>query len=190
MTEKKHANPAPLGLMGFGMTTILLNIHNMGFAPVNSAIIAMGIFYGGLAQVVAGIMEFRKGNSFGATAFTSYGFFWMSLCAIWMLPEMGFTKAIAPDPSFFAWYLFLWGTFTFFMWLGTWGGGRVTQFVFLSLTILFYLLAAHNWLHATCAGATVGVIAGITGVICGSSAVYLSMAELLDEVRGKKILPY
>ena len=73
------ANPAPLGLLGFGMTTVLLNLHNAGFFELNGMILAMGICYGGLAQVIAGIMEWKKGNTFAATAFISYGFFWLSL---------------------------------------------------------------------------------------------------------------
>lgn len=73
------ANPAPLGLLGFGMTTVLLNMHNAGFFALGSMILAMGIFYGGLAQIVAGIMEWKKNNTFGATAFFSYGCFWLSL---------------------------------------------------------------------------------------------------------------
>ncbi|MCL2295888.1 MAG: acetate uptake transporter, partial [Methanomassiliicoccaceae archaeon] len=72
------ANPAPLGLLAFGMTTVLLNLHNLGLYGLDSTILTMGIFYGGLAQVVAGIFEFKKGNTFGATAFTSYGFFWLT----------------------------------------------------------------------------------------------------------------
>ena len=83
------ANPAPLGLMGFGMTTVLLNIHNAGFYPMNAMILSMGIFYGGIAQVIAGIMEWKKGNTFGTTAFTSYGLFWLSLVGIVLLPKSG-----------------------------------------------------------------------------------------------------
>ncbi|MFL9598738.1 acetate uptake transporter, partial [Aeromonas veronii] len=71
--SEKLANPAPLGLMGFGMTTILLNIHNAGFFPISAMILAMGLFYGGVAQIIAGIMEYKRGNTFGVTAFTSYG---------------------------------------------------------------------------------------------------------------------
>ena len=78
-------NPAPLGLLGFGMTTVLLNLHNAGFFALGSMILAMGIFYGGLAQVIAGIQEWKKNNTFGATAFTSYGFFWLSLVALLVL---------------------------------------------------------------------------------------------------------
>ena len=85
--DSVRANPAPLGLMGFGMTTVLLNLHNAGFFELDDTILAMGIFYGGLAQIIAGIMEFRKGNTFGLTAFTSYGFFWLSLVAIVLLGE-------------------------------------------------------------------------------------------------------
>ena len=83
------ANPAPLGLMGFGMTTVLLNIHNAGFYPMNAMILSMGFFYGGIAQVIAGIMEWKKGNTFGTTAFTSYGLFWLSLVGIVLLPKSG-----------------------------------------------------------------------------------------------------
>ena len=91
MAEKNTlANPAPLGLMGFGMTTVLLNIHNANpsVLPIGSMILAMGIFYGGLAQIIAGILEFRKGNTFGVTAFTSYGLFWLSLVALLIIPNI------------------------------------------------------------------------------------------------------
>ena len=91
MAEVK-ANPAPLGLMGFGMTTFLLNIHNAGFYPVGSMILSMGFFYGGLAQIIAGIMEFRNGNTFATTAFTSYGIFWWTLVSTWSFPKIYFEK--------------------------------------------------------------------------------------------------
>ena len=87
------ANPAPLGLMGFGMTTVLLNLHNVGLWPIGAMILGMGIFYGGLAQVIAGIMEFKKGNTFGTTAFTSYGFFWLSLVFLLIAPNLGWWEA-------------------------------------------------------------------------------------------------
>ena len=83
------ANPAPLGLCAFGMTTVLLNLHNAGFFEMNSMIFAMGIFYGGLAQVIAGIIEAKKNNTFGLTAFTSYGFFWLSLVGLIVMPKLG-----------------------------------------------------------------------------------------------------
>src|ERR1700751_3512456 len=86
-------NPAPLGLLGFGMTTVLLNMHNAGFFEINAMILAMGIWYGGVAQIIAGIMEWRKGNTFATTAFISYGFFWFSLVALIILPKLGCVTA-------------------------------------------------------------------------------------------------
>ncbi|MCD8351776.1 MAG: acetate uptake transporter [Planctomycetaceae bacterium] len=184
MNDVKLGNPAPLGLMGFGMTTILLNLHNAGFFPVTSIVMAMGLCYGGLAQVIAGILEFRKGNTFGMTAFTSYGFFWISLVGIWVLPTLGWTEA--PPLAFMGWYLALWGVFTFFMFIGTLRGGKGLQCVFASLTVLFALLALRDFLgsHA------IGTLAGYVGIICGASAVYVAMAEVLAEQYGRKVLPF
>ncbi|MCC8117118.1 MAG: acetate uptake transporter [Planctomycetes bacterium] len=184
MNEVKLANPGPLGLMGFGMTTILLNIHNAGFFPVSAVILAMGLFYGGLAQVIAGILEYRKGNTFGVTAFTSYGFFWIALVFTWVLPKLGWTEA-TPE-AFMGWFLALWGVFTFFMFIGTLKANRGLQFVFLSLTALFALLALRDFTgsHA------IGVLAGYVGLVCGASAIYLAMAEVLAEMYGRKVMPY
>ncbi len=180
--ENKLGNPAPLGLMGFGMTTVLLNIHNAGFFPLGTMILAMGVFYGGLAQVIAGIMEFKKGNTFGMTAFTSYGFFWLTLVGLILFSKWGWMTG-APK-GFLGWYLFLWGVFTFFMWIGTFGKNRALQFVFLSLWILFLLLAIEHW-----GVPSVGHFAGYEGIICGLSAIYLAMAEVINESLGKTVLP-
>jgi hypothetical protein len=183
--ENKLANPAPLGLMGFGMTTVLLNIHNAGFFPVSAMILAMGIFYGGIAQVIAGIMEFRKGNTFGTTAFTSYGMFWLTLVALWVIPGTNAPNGGATPVPFMGCYLFMWGLFTCFMWFGTFKKNRALQFVFLSLTILFFLLAARDFLGSP----AIGRIAGFEGIICGLSAIYLAMAEVLNEAKGRIVLP-
>ena len=113
MGNTKLANPAPLGLMGFGMTTILLNLANSGLFAFDVAILAMGIFYGGIAQIFAGLLEYKKGNTFGLTAFTSYGSFWLTLVAILLMPKMGL--ADAPHAHFLGMYLGLWGVFTLFM---------------------------------------------------------------------------
>lgn len=184
MNDVKLANPAPLGLMGFGMTTILLNIHNAGFYPVTSVILAMGLFCGGLTQVIAGILEFRKGNTFGMTAFTSYGFFWIALVFTWILPKLGWTEA-TPE-GFMGWFLLLWGIFTFFMFIGTLKGNRTLSFVFGSLTLLFALLALRDFSGSH----GVGILAGYVGIVCGASAVYLAMAEVLAEQYGRKVLPF
>ena len=137
----KTGNPAPLGLMGFGMTTILLNLHNAGFIALDSMILSMGIFYGGLAQVIAGIMEWKKGNTFAATAFTSYGMFWLSLVALITLPKTGLGVA---GPSGFSVpaYLIMWGIFTLVLFFATLRLNRALQVVFGSLTVLFFMLAA------------------------------------------------
>lgn len=172
-----RANPAPLGLMGFGMTTVLLNIHNAGYFPMDPMILAMGVFYGGLAQVIAGILEYRKGNTFGVTAFTSYGLFWMSLVAIILRG--------GADPGFLGWYLFLWGVFTAYMFVGTLNKNVALQVVFGTLAVLFFLLAIGHWADSE----TIIKIAGFEGIFCGSSAIYLAAAEVLNETRGKKLLP-
>ncbi|MBW1973363.1 MAG: hypothetical protein DRN08_06860 [Thermoplasmata archaeon] len=178
------SNPAPLGLMGFGMTTVLLNLHNAGFYPLDTMILAMGIFYGGIAQVIAGIMEFKKGNTFGTTAFLSYGLFWLTLVFLLVLPNMNWWSVKQNNASFSA-YLFLWGLFTFGMFIGTFKLNRALQVIFGSLTILFWLLALE---HIT-GNKTIGIIAGWEGIFCGFSAIYTSIAQVLNEVFGKTILP-
>src|ERR1019366_3099241 len=104
------ANPAPLGLLGFGMTTVLLNLHNAGLYELNTMILAMGICYGGIAQVIAGIMEWKKGNTFATTAFISYGFFWLSLVTLVVLPKI-IPALIPANETAMAAYLALWGLF-------------------------------------------------------------------------------
>ena len=185
MAEKNLlANPAPLGLMGFGVTTVLLNLHNAGLFALGSMILAMGIFYGGLAQIVAGILEFKKGNTFGVTAFTSYGLFWMSLVAILVIPSM-FPGISAPSSVAMAAYLFMWGLFTFLMFISTLKKPVALQFVFISLAVLFWLLALGDFTG----NATITMIAGYEGIVCGLSAIYLAMAEVINETYGKIIVP-
>ena len=180
----KIANPAPVGLLGFGMTTILLNIHNTGVYPISAMILAMGLFYGGIAQIIAGVLEYKRGNTFAYTAFVSYGSFWLTLVFLILAPKWGITEAT--EPGFMAWYLFVWGLFTLFMYLGTVKKSPVLRFVFSSLTILFFLLAVRDWTGSV----LIGHIAGWEGIICGASAFYLGVAEVLEEARGRKFLPF
>jgi len=177
------ANPAPLGLLGFGMTTVLLNLHNAGLYNLDSMIMAMGIFYGGLAQIIAGIMEWKKGNTFAATAFTSYGLFWLSLVGLVLIPKTGLIQA--PQPSAMAAYLIMWGIFTSVMFAGTLKINRALQFVFASLAILFFLLAFSDILNSV----VLRSIAGYEGIICGLSAIYAGLAQVLNEIYDKIILP-
>ncbi len=176
-------NPAPLGLMGFGMTTILLNLHNAGLIDLTAAIMAMGIFFGGLAQVAAGLMEWKKGNTFGTTAFTSYGFFWLALVGLWVLPELGI--GAVTDKGTLAWFLGLWGAFTAVMFVGTLRTNRALQFVFGSLAVLFFALAIGDALG----NAGVTVAAGVIGIVCGMSAMYTSLAQVLNETYGREVVP-
>jgi len=185
MVEKNVlANPTPLGLMGFGMTTVLLNIHNAGFYALGSMILAMGIFYGGIAQIIAGILEYKKGNTFGMTAFSSYGLFWLTLVGLIFIPNI-IPGVVAPNSTAMVAYFFMWGLFTFMMFISTLKKNKALQFVFISLSILFWLLSLSEFTG----NSTVTIIAGYEGIICGLSAVYLAMAEVINETYGKIILP-
>ena len=177
------ANPAPLGLCAFGLTTVLLNFANAGLYPLDSMILGMGVFYGGLAQVLAGIMEWRKGNTFATTAFTSYGFFWLSFGGLVMLPKLGL--GAAPVPIALAAYLGVWGVFTLILFFGTLALTRALQAVFLSLAVLFFLLAIGD----ITGSALIKTIAGIEGIFCGSLAIYTGLAQVLNDVHKKTVLP-
>ena len=182
-THDHTANPAPLGLLGFGMTTVLLNLHNAGLVELGSMILGMGIFYGGIAQVLAGLMEWKKGNTFGTVAFTSYGFFWLSLVAVWTLPKMG----LAEPSSLGAMgaYLTMWGLLTFVLLIATLRLNRATQFIFASLTVLFALLAVADFTGSS----ALKVFAGWEGIVCGLSAIYVAAAQILNEQFGRSVLP-
>jgi succinate-acetate transporter protein len=214
--SEKSANPAPLGLLGFGMATILLNflliiqsVKNAEIGQIDAMIIGMGIFYGGLAQIIAGILEYKRGNTFTTTAFTSYGLFWLSFIALnWLGTNSVANRYVWPffggsytggtpwlvSNEAFAAYFFMWGIFTFVMFFGTLKANRTLQFLFMSLAVLFFLLAAKSVILTYNAMATEQLaiftrIIGTEGVICGSSAVYLALAEVLNEIHGKTILP-
>jgi uncharacterized protein len=177
------ANPAPLGLCAFGTTTVLLNIHNAGFFEMNSMILAMGIFYGGVAQVIAGIIEAKKNNTFGLTAFTSYGLFWLSLVAIIVLPKMGWVTA--PSENAMVAYLAVWGVFTLLLFFGTLRLNRALQLVFATLTVLFFLLALGDYTG----NVAIKHFAGYEGILCGALAIYTGVAGLLNEMFGRIVLP-
>jgi succinate-acetate transporter protein len=177
------ANPAPLGMLGFGVTTILLNLQHAGVVADGSPAVTVGIASGGLAQVVAGVMEWRKRNTFGTVAFIGYGLFWLSLVALLVAPRLGLTDAA--DRSGMAAYLFVWGLFTVVMSIATLRMSRAVMGVFFSLTLLFFLLA---FADAT-ASAALERIAGVEGIVCGLGAIYVGAAQMLNEVWGRTILP-
>src|SRR5438094_6912975 len=177
-------NPAPLGLLGFGMTTVLLNLHNAGFYELNAMILAMGICYGGIAQIIAGMMEWRKGNTFATTAFVSYGLFWVSLVTMIVLTKLGW--GAASNDTAMAAYLAMWGLFTLVMFIGTLRLHVAGQVVFGSLSILFFLLAIGDFINA---GPDFRHFTGYEGIFCGLSAIYAGLAQVLNEVFGKTVLP-
>lgn len=177
------SNPAPLGLCAFGMTTVLLNIHNIGFTQLDSMILAMGVFFGGFAQILAGLMEFKKNNTFGTTAFTAYGVFWLTLVTLIILPKMGLIDA--PSKIAMGFYLSIWGLFTLMLFIGTFRISKALQFVFGSLTVLFFLLAIGDFTG----NALFTQIAGIEGVVCGLVAIYAGLAQVLNELYKDDVFP-
>ncbi|MBR8534861.1 acetate uptake transporter [Carboxylicivirga sediminis] len=176
-------NPAPLGLTGFGLTTMLLNLHNAGLFGLDTMIMGMGIMMGGLIQILVGMLEWKKNNMFGMMAFTSYGAFWISLVFIWIFPKMGLGEA--PSATAMGYYLAVWGIFTFGLWIATLKMTKTMIWLFGTVVVLFALLAIANFTGSH----LIHTIAGIEGVICGASALYIAIGTLLVEVYGKQILP-
>ena len=177
----KLANPAPLGLAGFALTTWLLSMINAGWytGDAMNMVLAVALAFGGTAQMIAGAMELPRGNTFGATAFLSYGAFWWSF-ALFVL----FLHDKVP-PGFVGWYLFLWGAFTFYMWIASLKAPRALQLVFLALWITFFLLAAGEWTGMN----ALHVAGGYGGLITAALAFYLSAAEVINETHQRTVLP-
>jgi len=177
----KLANPGPLGLLGFALTTWLLSMVNAGLLPPSAmgVVLAMAFAYGGTAQFVAGVMEMFKGNTFGFVAFCSYGAFWWTFALF-----VKFFGAGAPAAAV-GWYLLAWGVFSLAMWFGTFSLNRMLFLIFLILTITFFLLAFGDLLGAP-ALKTAG---GYGGLVTALLAFYLAVAEIINEVRGSTVLP-
>lgn len=179
MERGEIANPAPLGLAGFGMTTVILSFINAGIitAEAMGVVLALAVAYGGGAQLLAGMWEFRKGNTFAATAFSSFGAFWLSFYLIE-------TADHTPAAVGVALYLLMWGVFTFYLWIGTFYLNRALFFVFLTLWITFLFLALGDF------GIDgMGVVGGWIGLLCGLIALYTSAAEVINATAGRELLP-
>ncbi len=176
----KLANPGPLGLAGFAFTTWMLSMINAGWfdAKALGMVIALAMAYGGTAQMVAGVLEFRKGNTFGTVAFFSYGAFWWSFALF-----AHYFGATVPA-AFIGWYLFVWGIFTFYMWIASLKTTMALQLVFLALWITFILLAIGAW-----GVASMTTLGGYVGLITAILAFYLSAAEVINESFGRTVLP-
>jgi succinate-acetate transporter protein len=177
--EAKWGNPGVLGLACFGFNTLLLNVHNIGWIA-NTMPLIWAFFWGGAAQVIAGVIEARRGDTFAFTAFVSYGFFWVGLGSAFLLQWRGL---VTLDNEGLAWTMIMWGIFSLYMTFGAFKISAVHATIFLTLTILFGLLAAHFF------GAFPLVIAGGEGIFVGGAAVYLSAAILMHTMYGRWVLP-
>ncbi len=177
----KLANPAPLGLFGFALTTWLLSMVNTGLLPPTTVplVLAMAFAYGGTAQFAAGLMEMATGNTFGFVAFCSYGAFWWSFALFVEFFASGVTGPAV------GWYLLVWGAFTFVMWIATFALARAVFLIFLSLWITFLLLGLKDLL----AMPTLGMIGGYFGLLTALLAFYLGAADVINAAHGKTVLP-
>ncbi len=180
----KTANAAPLGFTGLGLAAVLLSLSYIGIYPVESMIVSMAIFLGGFAQVFAGIMSWKKGDIFAGTAFSAFGLFWFSLAGLLVMPAVGWAKASSGTAM--AAYLFIWGVYTFVMLIVTMKIGiRALQFVFVTLFLLFILLAVVNATGST----GLLVVAGYVGLIMGLGALYTALGMVMNEIYGKTVIP-
>ncbi len=177
----KYANPAPLGLFGFALTTWMLSMINAGWVSATGMgmILALAFAFGGTAQFVAGLLEMPRGNTFGMVAFCGYGAFWWSFA---LFVEF-FGKAV--PAGVVGWYLFLWGGFTFLLWLATFVLSRATFLVFLALWVTFMLLAFGAWSGA----AWLTVLGGYLGLVTAILATYVGAADVINETTGRVVLP-
>jgi len=177
------ANPAPLGLCAFGMTTILLSIHNAGLTGLTSPIVSMALFYGGLAQLVVGLMEWKKNNTFGMVTFASFGLFWISFAALLMMPALGL--ATAPSAGDLAAFLFVWGILIIGLFICSLKMHRLLQITLAAVVILVALLVVAN----LTGNHLVHSIAGYTGIVTGALALYMGIGAVINEIYGNRVLP-
>jgi uncharacterized protein len=178
------AGAGALGLIGYGMTGVLLGFVNANLIAVGSMILSMIIFYGGFAQFVAGLMEWKKGNTFGMVAYTSYGLFWFSFGALLLLPLLGLTRTSGGAGAMTV-YWTLWGIFTAILFVGSLKMSRALQFVLGTLALVFFLVAAGAWTGIS----SITIIAGYVGIISGFAAIYTALAPVLNDIYGRTIAP-
>ena len=185
MADDQLANPAPLGLAGFGLTTIVLSSMNAGLFPpeAGSVVVPLAFCYGGLAQIIAGILEYKKNNTFGMVAFISYGTFWWWYALLLWTVGAGWIKP--PAASGVGITLLMWGVFTFYLWIATFRLNRTLWLIFLTLWIAFALLAGGD----LGMGPTWHKLGGFDGLVCGTLALYLSFAEVTNATWGRQAIP-
>ena len=180
---QKTANPGPLGLAGFGLTTCVLSAINAGLLPHEgvAAVVPLAFAYGGVAQLIAGVFEFRNGNSFGTVAFTSYGLFWWWFALLQWSVGAGWLKA--PPASAVAVVLLLWGVLTFLLWIVSFWKSKAVWSIFLLLWITFLLLAGGD------AGMGTGKAGGYLGLVTGVDALIVAFIEVLNATANRTVVP-
>ena len=181
-----QANPAALGLVGFGLTTVLLSLINAHLLPAagEPVVFPLAIAFGGTAQMIAGIMEYKVGNTFGATAFTAYGAFWWWFALLLLFAGNHVIDISAAGPTVGA-ALLLWGLFTFGLWIGTFRLSRLLFLIFLTLWIAFLLLG----LGAVLGMPELHTLGGYDGLLCGLMAMYGSFAITTNTTFGRTVIP-
>lgn len=178
------AGAGALGLLGYGMPGVLVSLANAGIIEAGSMIIAMAIFMGGFAMFTAGLMEWKKGNTYGMAAYSSYGLFWFSFAALTLLPLLGITTGTGGADAMAA-YLALWGLFTLILFIGSLKMSRALQFVLGTLALVFFLEAA----GAATGNGTFTIIAGYIGIVSGLAAIYTALAPVLNDIYGRTVAP-
>jgi len=177
------ANPAPLGLCAFGTTTVLLSLANAGVIGLTSPILAMALLYGGIAQIIAGLMEWKKNNNFGFLTFVSFGTFWITFAGVLTLPVLGLAKP--PAAVDLAAYLAVWGIVAFGLLVCTLNMHRSLQLTVLAVFLTIALLVAAELTES----GMIKLGAGIMGLIAGGLALYIGLGQVINEIHNRKIIP-
>ncbi len=185
-TQSALGNPAPLGLIGFGLTTVILSLVNAGVLPHagEAVVIPLALAYGGLIQLIAGLLEFKTGNTFGVVAFLSYGAFWWWFALLLLFAGNGLIDLKGADTTIGV-TLLAWGVFTMYMWVSTFHLNRALWLVFLTLWITFYLLGLGALFHVS----GLSHAGGWVGIVCGLLAAYTSFALVTNATAGRDVLP-
>ena len=186
MDSSPQVNPAALGLVAFGLTTVLLSLINAGLLPAagENVVIPLALAFGGTIQVLAGLLEVKSGNTFGMTAFLSYGAFWWWFAAMLIFGHVGAITLTGAGTAIGA-CLILWGVFTLYMWIATFALSRVLFLIFLTLWIAFFLLG----FGALAGNAALKIYGGYVGILCGALAMYGSFAIVTNATFGRTVLP-
>jgi succinate-acetate transporter protein len=185
-TVTPTANPAAVGLVAFGLTTILLSLVNAHVLPPGGegVVIPLALTFGGLIQILAGLLEFKLGNTFGMTAFLSYGAFWWWFALMLIMNHFQVIDLATAGPTVGV-ALMLWGVLTLYLWISTFRLSRLLFLVFLTLWVTFFLLG----LGAALKLPMLGQLGGWLGLVCGSLAVYGAFGLTTNSVFGQSVIP-